>query len=82
MNDGGRAFPRPCSEANGDKGEMWNDSEPGMSLRDYFAAHASESDIIESKFRIRNSRTPKNDNPITNSQARYFHADQMLKARA
>lgn len=45
----------------------------GIMLRDYFAAHASEDDI---------SIIVKNDlGNITRQEARYIHADNMLKAR-
>ena len=44
----------------------------GLSIRDYFAAHASEEDIAR----------VLEYNMITRQQARYMHADDMLKERA
>ena len=41
----------------------------GMSLRDYFAVHATEEDILHQP------------DAKTRQQARYMHADAMLKAR-
>jgi hypothetical protein len=46
---------------------------PVISLRDYFAAHASFDEILM----IRNS-VPGN---LNDQEARYVHADKMLKAR-
>ena len=50
---------------------------PGMTLRDYFAAHASEIDIDEYRIYYHGG------NRFTRSraQARYLHADAMLAAR-
>jgi len=47
--------------------------EEGMSLRDYFAAHASEHDIQEILGLF--------DEDTTRQDARFLHADAMLKAR-
>lgn len=44
----------------------------GLSIRDYFAAHASEEDIAR----------VLEYNMITRQQARYMHADDMLLERA
>jgi hypothetical protein len=44
----------------------------GLSIRDYFAAHASEEDIAR----------VLEYNMITRQQARYMHADSMLLERA
>jgi hypothetical protein len=38
--DGGPAFPRPFSDNGGDTYERMENAQEGMSLRDYFAAHA------------------------------------------
>ena len=45
----------------------------GMTLRDYFAAHASDVDIA----RIRDGHPVF----VTRAQARYMHADAMIAAR-
>ena len=39
-NDGGRAFPRPASAEETTLGGHANVSQPGMSLRDWFAGQA------------------------------------------
>ena len=44
----------------------------GLSIRDYFAVHASEEDIAR----------VLEYNMITRQQARYMHADAMLLERA
>lgn len=61
-NDGGPAFPVPA--------ETWNLT--GMSLRDYFAIHASEKDIEAIRFGF---------SDMSRSEARYIYADEMLEAR-
>ncbi len=76
--DGGPAFPLPDAEHGG------SCSSEGMSLRDYFAVHASENDIQAqlpatvgeaSDFEKEHGFRP------TETWARYKHADDMLKAR-
>ena len=64
INDGGPAFPRPMVAAA-----------PGMTLRDWFATHATEADItaiLDPQHWSQN---------ITRYEARYIHADAMLKVR-
>jgi hypothetical protein len=82
QNDGGPAFP--CDESHGDNYE-------GMTLRDYFAAKASEADIAEQMkfigpvdvvesengFKVVRKGLPLNKRQI----ARFMHADAMLSAR-
>ena len=60
-NDGGPAFPCISGSANY--------HQEGMSLRDYFAVHATEEHILHQ---------PR---AKSRQQARYMHADAMLKAR-
>jgi hypothetical protein len=45
---------------------------PGMPLRDWFATYATEADILAAQggYRL-----------VTRYEARYIHADAMLKAR-
>lgn len=55
---------------------------PGMSIRDYFAAHANAKDIEEilsehAHYEMETFKYYK----ITPQQARFIHADRMLKAR-
>ena len=44
----------------------------GMTLRDWFATHATEADILAAQGAYR---------VVTRYEARYIHADEMLKAR-
>jgi hypothetical protein len=89
QNNGGPAFPCQVS------------TQAGMTIRDYFAAHASEADIQEvlcshiapsyfqekSDAQMRKSKFPmppiciEKTYTITRQQARYLHADAMLKER-
>ena len=88
-NDGGPAFPIvETFGPSGSSGRIENGyggvrSVGGMSLRDYFAAHASEEDILEfipqtygecKDFQQLNGFWP------SRQWARYAHADKMLKA--
>jgi hypothetical protein len=84
INDGGPAFP--CvyySEPIGSIGPQFT-MKGGMTLRDYFAAAATEKDIQEfipatcgeaDQFRQKHGFLP------SRQWARYCHADVMLKAR-
>jgi|LakMenE01Jun11ns_1017448.scaffolds.fasta_scaffold9287952_3 hypothetical protein len=74
INDGGPAFPTPA-------GVQHND---GMTLRDWFAAAASEEDIQEFMPTTQKAATIfYEDYGFLPSRqwARYCHADVMLKAR-
>ena len=63
INDGGPAFPNVPDGA----GDKWSDWDHGMTLRDYFAAHAP---------------TPAEEMDIADHCAyRYRYADAMLAAR-
>ena len=66
MNDGGRAFPKPCDECNHDSSIH---EQQGMTLRDYFAAKAMQALISKIN----------DDKQIAKSS--YFLADAMLKER-
>jgi hypothetical protein len=72
IETGGPAFP-----SHGSMGEVAHE---GMTLRDYFAAKASEEDIAEflPKTVGESIRYPHR----TRQWARYKHADRMLKARS
>jgi hypothetical protein len=76
-NNGGPAFPLPKDRHLGD------DYKCGMSLRDYFAAKASEEDISEIMCRLENTEFDGCERvfKITRQQAKFIHADAMLKAR-
>jgi hypothetical protein len=67
INDGGPAFPS-VGEGFGNP----NYSAPGMTLRDWFATHATEADILAAQGAYR---------VVTRYEARYIHADAMLTAR-
>ena len=71
-NDGGPAFPRAGSD--------YVKAQEGMSLRDWFATHAGQNDILRHKSMIEQSngftRTPSVE------ECKYAYADAMLKARS
>ncbi len=76
VKGGGPAFPTLA--VIGDKAV----SEGGLTLRDYFATHASDEDVKAQRELIRAKSEfgiLPDDWP---SVARYMHADAMLKARA
>lgn len=83
IDDGGPAFP--SEEQIRCNGEVCDTRKfPGMTLRDYFAAAATEKDIQEfipatcgeaDQFRQKHGFLP------SRQWARYCHADVMLKAR-
>lgn len=66
IDDGGQAFPCMYPNANN----------LGMTLRDYFAAHANESDVA---FWLRH--TPAIDMTFGREAAKYAYADAMLAAQ-
>ena len=66
---GGPAFPAPIIDV---------EKHEGMTLRDYFATHASDADVAIQGEEIRIKTGIGNWRSI----ARYMHADEMLKARA
>jgi|688.fasta_scaffold914646_1 hypothetical protein len=65
INDGGPAFPF----------DRYGERVSGMTLRDWFATHATDADIAAIQ------TPPHGAQNITRYEARYIHADQMLKAR-
>ncbi len=71
-NDGGPAFPRAGSD--------YVKAQEGMSLRDWFATHASQNDILRHKSMIEQAngftRTPSVE------ECKYAYADEMIKARS
>jgi hypothetical protein len=72
INDGGPAFPiADVLYPNGNVQPGWN----GMTLRDWFATHATDADIAAIQ------TPPHGAQNISRYEARYIHADQMLKAR-
>ncbi len=68
IDDGGPAFARPC----GTNDDGWNESQPGISMRDYFAAAALTGALFnQNAF----------DDPKLAAQWSYEFADAMIKAR-
>ena len=80
MKDGGPAFPteiKIAQKVTREEREVLNGivntiSMPGMSLRDYFAVHASEEDIKAVMFGF---------SDMSRSKARYIFADAMIAER-
>jgi len=73
-HDGGPAYP------------AWSTEEPffiqgGMTLRDYFAAHATESDISALVFSRELEAMSPEEYIAARCAARYQHADAMLRER-
>jgi hypothetical protein len=68
INNGGPAYPFPSTVTpEGYVQPGWY----GMTLRDWFATHATDADIADIQHGTK----------FTREQARYIHADAMLKAR-
>jgi hypothetical protein len=67
INDSGPAFPT-----------RYHEDMHGMTLRDWFASHATDADI-EAILNPPFERTTTHI--ISRCEARYIHADAMLKAR-
>lgn len=81
QKDGGSAFPLPLGTMNcSEPGESG-----GMSLRDYFAVHASRQDVEAQAEVIRMKTLAKKGVGVLpdgwQTTARYMHADAMLEAR-
>ena len=77
IETGGPAFPTTQVDGGSDgigiKDGIWHF--PGMTLRDYFAAHANEKDIA------RHQTDPRTGRLVTREVAKYRYASAMLKAR-
>ena len=71
-NDGGPAFPRAGSD--------YNKAQEGMSLRDWFASHASENDIRRHQSIIERSNGYTYMPSI--EECKYAYASEMLRARS
>lgn len=76
INNGGQAFPSGFVENEKDQIDALH---KGMTLRDYFAAKASEEDISE--YLPETVGEAKLHPNRTRQWARYKHADAMLRAR-
>jgi hypothetical protein len=71
-DDGGPAFP--CVDAR-------NFVSTGMSLRDWFAANASEQDIEEHLGGKISPKTGRKMDCLSREKAKFAYADAMIKAR-
>ena len=71
INDGGPAFPVPAEDRG--PGNIKIAQEPGMSLRDYFAAKAMQGFL---------TRWVHRGDQDELARLAYFYADAMLAARA
>ena len=84
INDGGPAFPCGPSgmSISYDDGrtEHQYPGSPGMSLRDWFASHASEQDIHRHQSII--ERTNGYTYMPSIEECKYAYADEMLRARS
>ena len=75
INDGGPAFPQDLQGRRGDDPQY-----QGMSLRDWFAANASENDIRRHQSII--ERTNGYTYAPSIEECKYAYADAMIKARS
>ena len=74
---GGPAFPTDNAQQNGIR--SWHYE--GMTLRDYFAVHATDEDV-KAQAEVLREISPMRILPEGwRSTSRYMHADYMLKAR-
>ncbi len=73
-DNGGPAFPTVYANLEGHYGTT------GISMRDYMAIHASESDV--ERVMLENFDHIIEVYLVTRQQARYMHADFMLAERA
>ena len=80
-DNGGPAFP--CDELLDQYGTVHRSE--GMSLRDYFAVHASDADLKAQADILREDQRKQYGAAILpdnwTALARYMHADTMLEAR-
>lgn len=84
IKDGGPAFPRPASfvPAKLPGGGDSYAANHGMSLRDWFAAHALQAIIVKyPPLEVRDSTGDAQYAAQTSAQGAYFYADAMLSAR-
>ena len=81
QDNGGPAFP--CDELLDQYGTVHRSE--GMSLRDYFAVHASDADLKAQADFLREAQRKQYGAAILpdnwTALARYMHADAMLEAR-
>ena len=78
-NDGGPAFPATVQDDR-DCRSRYAAGYGGMSLRDWFAGHASQNDILRHQSIIERSNGHTYMPSI--EECKYAYADEMLKARS
>ena len=76
-NDGGPAFPVPMVRY---EDNFFNVTDTGMTVRDWFAANASENDIRRHQSII--ERTNGYTYKPSVEECKYAYADAMIKARS
>jgi len=76
LKDGGPAFPRAMTLGDPAGGYVEDSGDPGMSLRDYFAAKALQG------MHARDSYDKGLASPEQRARICYIDADAMLKERA
>lgn len=74
---GGPAFPTVCTRYDGVKGYVQHHQE-GMTLRDWFAGHASEYDIEHHRIAI--VKADPTANP-SREDCKWAYADAMLRSK-
>ena len=77
INDGGPAFPVPMVRY--DDNNFFNVTDTGMTLRDWFASNASETDIRRHQSIIERSNGYTYMPSI--EECKYHYADAMIAAR-
>lgn len=81
INNGGPAFP--TENAHQSSSSTWHHE--GMTMRDWFATHASETDVLAQAEILRLFVQEANGVAVLPDDwrvtARYMHADAMLRAR-
>ncbi len=78
QNDGGPAFPKPTTLVTANEPwQPWNEEQPGMSLRDYFAAQALNGFLSGRVTFVDNNNPNENNFAI----AAYKVADAMIAER-
>jgi hypothetical protein len=79
---GGSAFP--YTRLHSDRGEEWQETEEGMTLRDYLAAKAMEALMHPKHFIAQDKLAAADGEALADriSRAAYMQADAMLAARS
>lgn len=81
QKNGGSAFPSYASDHRGAACNTTFEPRGGITMRDYFAARATEEDIEEHRGYRVNTKSGSREYVLTREQAKYAYADAMLRAR-